>query len=129
MGIMSALKQTATLIGKFAPQILTGLGIAGFVSATVMAVEATPEAYNKIKMEEYKRTSDGDNTPITALEVVQMTWKDYAASLVMIITSTGMIIGGHYMIYKRLSKQLVTMTAAYTMVADQVSTTKRQNKS
>lgn len=121
MGIMSALRQTATIIGKFAPQILTGLGIAGFVSATVMAVEATPEAYNKIKMEEYKRTSDGDNTPITAVDVVKMTWKDYAASLVMIITSTGMIIGGHYMIYKRLSKQLVTMTAAYTMVADQAS--------
>ena len=121
MGIATILKSTAGAIGRYAPQILTGLGIAGFVTATVMAVEVTPEAYNKIKSEEYKRTSEGDNTPITVKDVIKLTWKDYAPPVAMTVISGAMIITGHTMLIKRHSKQIVALTTAYAAVSDQAN--------
>lgn len=120
MGIGTFLKQAVRLVGKYSPQILTGMGIASFVTATVMAVEATPEAYNKIKMEEYKRATDGGD-PITTGDIVKLTWKDYAAPVAMTLIGTVMIVGGHCMIIRRYTKQIVTLTTAYTMVADQAN--------
>ena len=121
MALVPAVKNALSVVGDHAPQILTGLGIAGFISSTVLAVDATPAAYNKIKAEEYKRVSDGDNRPLTVKDIVGLTWKDYAASAIMIVMSGAMVVGGHYMTAKRYSKQLVAMTAAYEMASQQAN--------
>lgn len=121
MGLVDAIKAAGETVGKYAPQILTGLGIAGYTTAVIFAVDATPGAYNKIKMEEYKRVSDGDNTPVKKTEIIAMTWKDYAPTAIMMAMSTAMIIGGHYMAAQRYSKQLMAITAAYQVVSDQAN--------
>ena len=51
MGLVDAIKAAGETVGKYAPQILTGLGIAGYTTAVIFAVDATAGAYNKIKME------------------------------------------------------------------------------
>ena len=38
---------------KHSPEILTGIGIAGMVTTTVMAVRATPKALDLLEKEEY----------------------------------------------------------------------------
>lgn len=43
---------------KHSPEILTGIGIAGMVTTTVMAVRATPKALELLKKEEDYRKID-----------------------------------------------------------------------
>lgn len=117
MNLPTIAKNIVKVTGKYSPQILTGLGLAGFITTVIFAVEVTPNAYNDIKAEEYRRVSDGDNTPVTKRDILGLTWRYYAPATVMGITSAAMIIGGQYMQYKRL----VAMTAAYTVVADQAN--------
>ena len=96
---------------------MTGVGIAGMATAIIFAVESTPDAYSKIKNEEYKRATDGDDTPLTTSDIVSMTWRDYAPAAAMFAISAGMIIGGQYI----QTKRTIAMTAAYTMLADQAN--------
>ena len=42
-------KNIGRKIKKHSPEILTGIGIAGMISATVMAVKATPKALKNIE--------------------------------------------------------------------------------
>lgn len=55
------------------PEILTGVGIGGMVTTTVLAVKATPEAMRRIeaakKAEHHKK--------LTAVQTVQVAWKCY----------------------------------------------------
>ena len=48
LAIVESLGRTVNRVGfklkKHSPEILTGIGIAGMISATVMAVRATPKA-------------------------------------------------------------------------------------
>lgn len=43
-GLVKVFKNVQTVVKKHQPEILTGLGVAGFVTTTVMAVKATPKA-------------------------------------------------------------------------------------
>ena len=121
MALVPALKKAGELVGEYAPQILTGLGIAGFVTAVGFAIDATPEAHSKIEAEKYKRAKEGDDRPITPIDVVGMTWKDYAPTAIMVVMSGAMVIGGHYMTVKRYNSKLMAMTAAYEMAAQQAN--------
>ena len=42
--IKNALKSIQTTVSKHSPEILTGIGIAGMITTTVLAVRATPKA-------------------------------------------------------------------------------------
>lgn len=73
------------------PEILTGLGIGGMITTTVLAVKATPEAMRRIeRTRKLKKKAE-----LTAKETVQAAWKCYilpvgtgAASIVCLISST-----------------------------------------
>ena len=60
-------------ISKHSPEILTGIGIAGMVTTTVMAVRATPKAL--ILIEERKEEIDVDK--LTPIELIKATWTCY----------------------------------------------------
>ena len=124
MNLSTMLKSGIKVVTKYSPQILTGLGIAEFITAVIFAVEATPGAYNKIKTEEYKRYTDGDEREITVKEIVAMTWKDYIPSATMALIGSAMIITGQY----AQTKRTIAMTAAYTMMAEQANRTYERAK-
>ena len=42
--LSSIAKSVRTAMKKYSPEILTGIGIAGMITTTVMAVRATPKA-------------------------------------------------------------------------------------
>jgi hypothetical protein len=60
-------------ITKHSPEILTGIGIAGMITTTIMAVRATPKAL--ILIEEKKEEIDVDK--LTPIELIKTTWTCY----------------------------------------------------
>ena len=63
--------KTATV--KHSPEILTGVGIAGMIMTTVMAVRATPKAIQLL--DEEKRRQQADK--LEPMDVVKTAWKCY----------------------------------------------------
>ena len=58
-------------ISKHGPEILTGVGIAGMIGTTVMAVKATPKAIQLL--EDKKKETGVEQLPVK--EVVKATWR------------------------------------------------------
>ena len=65
-----------TAIKKHSPEILTGIGIAGMITTTVMAVRATPKAL--ILIEERKEEIGAEK--LEAMDMVKTTWALYFGS-------------------------------------------------
>lgn len=66
---------------KHSPEILTGIGIAGMVTTTVMAVRATPKALRLIDNAKLKKANEA-NIPyeghnLSKAEIIKVTWKCY----------------------------------------------------
>lgn len=73
---------------KHSPEILTGIGIAGMVASTVMAVKATPKALVLLDEAENEKLA-----PLTKKEVVKVTWKCYIPTAVTCMASVACLIG------------------------------------
>ena len=78
-------------LSKHSPEILTGIGIAGMVTTTVLAVKATPKALMLI--EEKKKEENTDK--LTVGETIKVTWKCYIPSVVTGALSTTCLIGAN----------------------------------
>lgn len=77
-------KQTLT---KNAPEILIGMGLAGMLTSTIMAVKATPKAMDIIKEEE-----DYLNRELTRAEKVKLAWRPYVPAAIGYCASAALII-------------------------------------
>lgn len=99
----SAIKK---ILVKNSPQILTGIGIAGMVVTTILAVRETPKALQLL--EDEKKKQKEDLTPVT---MVKTTWKCYAPVAVLGGVSIGCIIGGQYASLRRTA----ALAAAYSL--------------
>jgi hypothetical protein len=65
-------------IAKHSPEILTGVGIAGMVTTTVLAVTATPKALRLIEARKDELAVDDERPEkLDKLEVVKTCWKCY----------------------------------------------------
>lgn len=109
---------------KHSPEILTGIGIAGMISATVMAVKATPKALMLIEEEkrhinheilENAKLNEGEVPPkvdhLESVDVIKTTWKCYIPSVVTGTMSIACLIGASSVNAKRNA----ALTAAYTL--------------
>ena len=90
-------KRMQTSIAKHSPEILTGLGVAGMITTTVLAVRATPKALRLI--EEKKRDEGLDK--LTPVQTVKATWKCYIPAAVSGTTSVFCILGASSVHAKR----------------------------
>lgn len=77
-----------TAIVKHSPEILMGLGIAGWTVGTVLAVRATPKAVRCIEDAKYEKEDD-----LTPMEIVKASWKCYIPAAVTCVAATGCLIG------------------------------------
>ena len=82
---------------KHSPEILTGIGIAGMVSSTVLAVKATPKA---LKLIEAKK-DELNVEKLTVGETIKTTWKCYIPSAIASTTSIACLIGASSVHLKR----------------------------
>ena len=80
---------TKAALSKRSPEILTGIGIAGMITTTVLAVKATPKAIFLIEEEKDKLEKD----KLTVFETVKTVWKSYIPATVTGLLSIACIIG------------------------------------
>ena len=83
MDFSSAMREFGMALRRKSPEILTGIGIAGFFTSTVLAVQATPKAMEKIKEKKAK----------TRKEKVKAAWKCYIPTGITMVASSACLIG------------------------------------
>ena len=96
-----------TAIKKHSPEILTGIGIAGMITTTVMAVRATPKAL--ILIEERKKEIGVEK--LEAVDVVKTTWLCYIPAAVTGTLSIACLIGASSVNARRNA----ALATAYTL--------------
>ena len=82
-------KGIRSTVVEHSPEILTGIGIAGMITTTVLAVKATPKALRLIEAEKHDMHKD----ELTAIETVKVAWKPYIPAAVTGVTAMGCLIG------------------------------------
>ena len=76
--VKTLLSNVGRNVDKYSPQILLGVGIAGMITATVLAVKATPKAMENIKEKKEEQKVE----KLTTVETVKATWKCYIPTVV-----------------------------------------------
>lgn len=94
-------------LAKHSPEILVGMGIAGMITTTVLAVKATPKALELIEDKKYEEQTD----KLAPIDVVKTTWKCYIPATVSGVTSIACIIGASSVSAKRNA----ALATAYTL--------------
>lgn len=90
-------KRAQKVLSDRSPEILTGLGIAGMITTTVLAVKATPKALELIN--EAKREIGTDK--LTPIDTVKTAWKCYIPATVTGAASIACLIGASSVHLKR----------------------------
>lgn len=83
-------KAARNTASKHSPEILTGIGIAGMITTTVLAVKATPKALKLMDDARYDKEED-----LTVPEKVKVTWKCYIPATLLGLASVGCLIGAN----------------------------------
>lgn len=122
--ITNFLKSSRNFLGKHSPEILTGIGIAGMITTTVLAVKATPRALELMEDERNKQNNELMNEAIAnnwneyvlidklkPLEVIKIAWKPYVPAAALGLASISCIIGASAVNYKRNA----ALATAYTI--------------
>lgn len=102
-----AMRNVQTTISKHSPAILTGVGVAGMMTTTILAIKATPKAITLIN--EKKDELNVEKLP--PVEVVKACWKPYLPTVITGAASLACIIGASSV----SSKRNAAVMAAYEM--------------
>mgnify|MGYP001100643429 CR=1 FL=1 len=101
------LSKTGFQLKKHSPEILTGIGIAGMITTTVMAVRATPKAL--ILIEERKEEIGAEK--LEAMDMVKTTWACYIPAAITGTLSVACLIGASSVNARRNA----ALATAYTL--------------
>ena len=111
LNVSKLCKDAKVMVSKRSPEILTGLGIAGMISTTVLAVQATPKAIELINQAEDVKFDNGHGEPLTVSEKVKVAWKPYIPAAITGVASISCIIGASSVHAKRNA----AIAAAYNL--------------
>ena len=87
MGISNFINSSKKKLVENAPEVLIGMGLAGMLTSTIMAVKATPKAMDIIREEE-----DYLNRDLTKAEKVKLAWKPYVPAAIGYCASAALIV-------------------------------------
>lgn len=95
--ISNFVKTVGNKLSEHSPEILTGIGITGLLSTTILAVKATPKALQLIDEKKEEMNTD----ELTNTEVVKTCWKCYIPAAVTASVSVACLIGANSVNNKR----------------------------
>ena len=96
-GLKRTIKSAERVLTKYSPGILTGIGIAGMIGATFMAVKATPKALYLIEIK--KEAAEVEE--LTPVEIIKTCWKCYIPATLTTVLSAVCLIGASTVSAKR----------------------------
>lgn len=105
--ITTFFKTVSIAVKKHSPEILTGLGVAGFVGSTILAVKATPKALAAIEAEKKRQEVD----KLTVKDTIKVAWKPYIPAAISGVTAAGCVIGANSIHLRRRA----ALATAYTL--------------
>lgn len=115
-GMSKIVKSAKISLSKHSPEILTGIGIAGMITTTFLAVKATPKALKLIERrkeelddEKFNNHMDEggdlrdyhDIEKLKVSEVIKTTWKCYIPAAVTSVASIACLVGASSVHVKR----------------------------
>lgn len=110
MNLSKLTKNVSVVMKKHSPEILTGIGVAGLLATTVMAVKATPKALKICEGLRLDRVNEYQEEP-TKVEYVKAAWRCYIPAAVTGVMSVACIIGASSVNVKRNA----ALATAYTL--------------
>lgn len=105
--IPALMKNLRATMSKHSPEILTGIGIAGMIATTIMAVKATPKAIMLVN----ERECEEHVEQLSKKEIVKTCWKCYIPAAVTGVSSIACLIGASSVNMKRNA----ALATAYTI--------------
>lgn len=96
-GLKRTIKNAERVLTKYSPGILTGIGIAGMIGATFMAVKATPKALYLIET----KKEEAEVEELTPVETIKTCWKCYIPATLATVLSAACLIGASTVSAKR----------------------------
>ena len=96
-GLKRTIKSAERVLTKYSPGILTGIGIAGMIGATFMAVKATPKALYLIET----KKEESEVEELTTVEAIKTCWKCYIPATLTTVLSAVCLIGASTVSAKR----------------------------
>ena len=96
-GLKQTIKSAERVLTKYSPGILTGIGIAGMIGATFMAVKATPKALYLIEA----KKEESEVEELTPVETIKTCWKCYIPATLTTVLSAVCLIGASTVSAKR----------------------------
>lgn len=106
-------KAARNTASKHSPEILTGIGIAGMITTTVLAVKATPKALKLMEDARYEKEED-----LTVPEKVKVTWKCYIPATLLGVASVGCLIGANSVNLRRKAALATAYKLSETALAE-----------
>lgn len=95
-------------VKKHSPTILTGIGIAGMITTTILAVQSTPKA---LRLLEEKKADISETEKLPPIEVIKAAWKVYVPAVLTGILSTVCLIEANSVNQRRGA----ALAAAYSL--------------
>lgn len=111
MQLMAIFKDFGKAVQKHSPEILTGIGIAGMISTTVLAVRATPKALVLIENKKREKKFNGEEPELTKIETIKTAWKPYIPAAITGTASVACLIGASSVSLRRNA----ALAAAYAL--------------
>ena len=96
-GLKRTIKSVERVLTKYSPGILTGIGIAGMIGATFMAVKATPKALYLIET----KKEESEVEELTPVETIKTCWTCYIPATLTTVLSAVCLIGASTVSAKR----------------------------
>lgn len=117
LNLSNVIKNIKIATSKHSPEILTGIGIAGMISTTILAVKATPKALKLIDdAEDAKIVNEGER--LTKTEIVKVAWKPYIPAIVTGVASVTCLIGASSVNAKRNAALATAYELSKTALSD-----------
>lgn len=107
-------KNVGEAISRHSPEILTGIGIAGMLTTTFLAVKATPKALELMEAKKKEQHTD----KLTVPDVIRTTWKCYIPAAVTGVASTACLIGASSVHVKRNAALATAYKISETALAE-----------
>lgn len=118
LNLSNVIKNIKVATSKHSPEILTGIGIAGMVSTTILAVRATPKALQLINEAEDAKFDNGNGDVLTKTDTIKVAWKPYIPAIVTGIASITCLIGASSVNAKRNAALATAYELSKTALSD-----------